>query len=102
LWIDNIYLNYSYQPDGIKQNLFSTLKANAFPNPANEVLHIELNENFNGKIRVYNSLGSLIMEENITGTQGRLNTSNLATGNYSYKLMNDNIIFAQGRFVVTK
>jgi len=100
LWIDNIKLDYS--PAGIKQNLFSTLKANAFPNPATEVLHIELNENFNGKITVYSLSGSLISEESIKGTQHTLNTSALATGNYIFRLMKENTIFAQGKFVVTK
>jgi len=99
LWIDNIYLNYG---NGIKQNLFSTLNAKAFPNPAAEILNVELNEFFAGKIMVFNALGSLVMEENVIGTQCQLNTSALATGNYIYKLMNDNIIFAQGKFVVAK
>ena len=102
LWIDNISLNYTWIPNGIKQNLFSTLKTNAFPNPATEVLHIELNENFNGKIAVYNLSGSLISEEDINGTQHILNTSALATGNYIFRLMKENTIFAQGKFVVTK
>ncbi|MCL2289872.1 MAG: T9SS type A sorting domain-containing protein [Bacteroidetes bacterium] len=97
LWVDNISLGYNY---GIKQNLFSTLKAKAFPNPATDILNIELNEPFTGKVMVYNVTGSLIMEENISGTQCQLNTSALATGNYIYKLMEGNTIFAQGKFVV--
>ena len=101
LWIDDIYLNYEV---GIKQNLFSTLKANVFPNPVagNEVLNFELNENFTGKIMIYNVSGSLVMEEKIEEKLKRLNISTLAGGNYIYKLMNDNIIFTQGKFVVAK
>lgn len=99
LWIDNISLNYNH---GIKQNLFSSLRTKAFPNPATEALNIELNEFFSGKIMVYNSLGSLVMEENVSGTQCQLNTSTLATGNYIYKLMDGNTIFTQGKFVVVK
>jgi hypothetical protein len=103
LWIDNINLNYTLDPgDGITQNLFSTLKANAFPNPATEVLNIELNENFSGKITVYNVNGSLVLEENVKGTLCQLNTTELASGNYIYRLMNENTIFAQGKFVITK
>jgi len=99
LWIDDISLNYNV---GIKQPLFSTLKAKAFPNPATDVLNVELNEPFTGTVMVYNVTGSLVMEENITGTQCQLSTSALATGNYIYKLMEGNTIFAQGKFVVTK
>jgi hypothetical protein len=100
LWIDDIYLNYKEL--GIKQNLLSTLKAKAFPNPATEVLNIELNEHFAGNISVYNISGSLVMEENVNGTECQLNIAALAAGNYAYKLMNGNTIFAQGKFVVTK
>jgi len=99
LWIDNIYLDYTV---GIKQNLSSTLSAKAFPNPATDVLNIELNENFSGKILIYSLLGGLVMEERVNGTESQFNISNLPTGNYIYKLMNENTIFAQGKFVVTK
>ena len=99
LWIDNIALNYKL---GIKQSLFSSLQAKAFPNPITDILNLELNEPFTGKIMVYNSLGSLVMEENINGSQCQLNASALATGNYIYKLMNGNTIFAQDKFIVVK
>jgi hypothetical protein len=99
LWIDNISFNYEL---GIKQNLLSTLKAKAFPNPATEILNIELNENFAGTVMVYNLLGSLVMEDKMNGTECQLNISALTAGNYVYKLMNENTIFAQGKFVVTK
>jgi hypothetical protein len=99
LWVDNISLGYE---SGIKQSLFSTLKAKAFPNPTTDILNIELNEPFTGKVMIYNVTGSLVMEENISGTQCQLNTSALATGNYIYKLMEGNTIFAQGKFVVVK
>jgi hypothetical protein len=100
LWIDNIKLTYG--GNDIQQNCLSTLKANIFPNPAIEVINVELNEPFAGNVVVYDLSGRKIMEENINGTQSQLNISALATGNYIYKLMNENTIFAQGKFVVTK
>jgi hypothetical protein len=102
LWIDNVYLNYTCDSVGIKQNLLSSLSATAYPNPATDVLNIELNENFAGKVMVYNFAGSLIKEETIYGTECQLNTSSFSAGNYIYKIMNGNTIFAQGKFVVTK
>jgi len=103
LWIDNISLNYTYIiPSGIKENSVSTLNATLFPNPASDLLNIELNENFTGTVSVYNMSGSLILEEKMTGTQTQINISTLAAGNYVYKLMNENTVFAQGKFVVTK
>ena len=102
LWIDNISLNYTYAGQEIKQSLFSPITAKAFPNPAAEMLNIELNEHFTGKVMVYNISGSMVMEENIYGTESQLNTSALASGNYVYKIMKENTIFAQGKLVVTK
>ena len=99
LWIDNISLNYEF---GIKQNLLSTLKAKTYPNPATEVVSIELNENFTGKIIVYNVSESVVIEENINGVRCQLNISSLSTGNYFYRIINGNTIFAQGKFMVTK
>ena len=100
LCIDNIFLNYS---NGIRQNLFSSLKASAYPNPATtEVINIETNENFTGKIMVYSILGGCVMEEKVDGVFTQLNISSLPAGNYIYKLMNENTIFAQGKFIVTK
>jgi len=100
LWIDNISLNYTY--NGIKQNLFSSLKTKTFPNPAAETLNIEMNESFSGKVLIYDLLGSLVMEDVVCGTKCQLNISSLAAGNYVYKLMNENTIFAQGKFLITK
>ena len=100
LWIDNISLKYDGV--GIKQPLFSTLKAKAFPNPATEVLNLEMNEHFSGKVVIYNTLGSLVMEENVTGLDCSLNTAALAAGNYIYQLIEGNTIFAQGKFVVVR
>jgi hypothetical protein len=103
LWVDNISLNYTIDPENeIKQNLFSTFKANLFPNPVTDLLNIELNESFTGKVVIYNLQGSKIMEENVQGTQCQLNSSELAIGSYIYRLMKDNTIFAQGKFVVTR
>jgi hypothetical protein len=99
LWIDNISLRYT---NGIKQNLFSSLKTKTFPNPATEVVHVELNEPFAGKIVVYDTFGRTILEENINGTQCQFTTSTLPSGNYFYRLINENTIFAQDKFVVTK
>jgi len=100
LWIDNIELKYPGQD--IKQNLMSSLKPYLFPNPASEVLNIELNEDFHGKFVVYNMNGSKMLEEKINGTKHQVNITDLATGNYVYRLIKENTIQAQGKFVVTK
>jgi len=102
LWIDDIYLNYNWEGNGIKQNLFSSLHVNIFPNPAADVLQVELNEPFNGVVKVYNSLGGLVMEESVNSSLTQLNISTLAAGNYIYKMINGTTIFAQGKFIVAK
>jgi hypothetical protein len=99
LWIDNIKLVYQ---NGITQNLSTTIKAKAFPNPATEILNIELNEPFEGNIEVYDFSGRKITENTINGMESQVNISAIPAGNYIYKLMNGNTIFAQGKFVVSK
>jgi len=102
LYIDNINLVYGC-PVGIKQNLFSSLKANVYPNPAtNTVVNIELNEHFTGTVSIYTLTGSKVIEQQINGNQCQVDITTLSQGNYIYKLMNENTIFAQGKFVVTK
>jgi len=102
MWVDNISLKYECTTGIIEQNLSSTLKVNAFPNPTTDLLQLELNENFDGKVVVFGINGSKILEENINGTKHQLNTSELPAGNYVYRLMKENTFFAQGKFVVTK
>jgi len=102
LSIDAISLLYECEAS-ILQNLLSTVKVNVFPNPAtNDILNMELNENFTGVVSIYSILGGKVMEQEINGDQCQLNIKNLSSGNYIYKLMNGNTIFAQGKFVVTK
>ena len=102
LSIDAISLLYDCEV-GIRQNLLSTVKVNVFPNPAtNDILNMELNENFTGVVSIYSILGGKVMEQEINSDQCQLNIKNLSSGNYIYKLMNGNTIFAQGKFVVTK
>ena len=102
LWVDNISLKYNCSSEIIEQNLSSTLKVNAFPNPTTDILNLELNNNFEGKVVVFGINGSKILEENITGNKHQLNTSELPAGNYVYRLMKENTFFAQGKFVITK
>jgi hypothetical protein len=99
LWVDNISLRYTNE---ISQNLTSSLKANAFPNPAHEIVNFELNENFAGKIVVHDLTGRIFMEDKIDGTECQFNITHLSAGNYIYRIMDENTIFAQGKFVVTK
>jgi hypothetical protein len=101
LWIDNISLDYNYEI-GIKQDLLSSLKANAYPNPTVDLLNVELNEPFTGNIVVFDLSGRKIMEDTFNGTEGKLNIAALAPGNYIYRLMKENTFFAQGKFVVAQ
>lgn len=58
-----------------------------FPNPANDVLNIKLNNITNANLRVYDIQGKLVIERSISNEQNlELNVSNLQSGLYFVKL----------------
>ncbi|WP_425076010.1 T9SS type A sorting domain-containing protein [Psychroserpens sp. S379A] len=58
-----------------------------FPNPANDVLNIKLNNISNANLRVYDIQGKLVIERPISNEQNlELNVSNLQSGLYFVKL----------------
>lgn len=99
LWVDNITLRYDI---GISQNMMSTLKVNTFPNPTTDVVNMNFNEDFNGKIEVFALHGAKVYENVVNGNSVSFSASNLPSGNYMFRLMKENVIHAQGKFVVNK
>jgi hypothetical protein len=54
-----------------------------YPNPANNVLNIRLSTNEETvNIKVYNALGKIVSEFNITGLETKVNLSGFAKGMY--------------------
>jgi hypothetical protein len=89
---------------GIKL-LDDNLEISVYPNPFSSSLTINLNNIFltgNTHLYVYNMLGELIMNTPITQSQNNIETSNLHSGLYFYKLLNENKIIGSGKLISYK
>lgn len=60
----------------------------AFPNPANEVLFVRLESGMDGKVRLINMLGMVVLERSFNGTT-ELPISALATGVYTVSVVSE-------------
>ncbi|MDX2174339.1 MAG: T9SS type A sorting domain-containing protein [Bacteroidota bacterium] len=78
--------NYYALPTGINDLKTTDIGLKIYPNPANDLLNVTPIgvEASNSKIKIYNSLGQLIREEEITFKENRavINTKDLANGVY--------------------
>ena len=100
LFLDDIYLKY--EPLGLVEYLSPKLKVTTYPNPAVSMVIFKFDTEFSGKLIIYDALGSQISEKQIDGTETQFETGALSTGNYFYRFINGNEIFASGKFMVVK
>ncbi len=85
LMVDDITI--SNDVTGIS-NSTDNFDANVGPNPCNNFVEISgLNNATNYNVEVYNTLGQLINTENFNGESYKLNTTNLAEGNYFLRIL---------------
>jgi len=75
---------------GINTNASVTLSGvEVYPNPTSGILNIELNTiNENTTITLYNSVGQLLIKENLTTTKRTIDLNNLASGIYFVRIGN--------------
>jgi len=72
------------------------------PNPFNTFTTIKLNDaskSNNYKLKIYNILGSEVMQSNLSKQLTTLNTSNLHSGIYFYKVMENNKVVQSGKLI---
>jgi hypothetical protein len=60
-----------------------------FPNPANSAVQIKWNNSNAQKLKLISATGSLILEQNVNGTQSQLDLSAVAAGAYFLVLENE-------------
>lgn len=79
-------INYSYIGVGIKET-FSDNKVILYPNPASDVVYVQTDPFINrGSLRVFNSLGVLVMEKQITDNNINMEVSHWPPGMYYLQL----------------
>ena len=74
-----------------------------YPNPAKDVLYIEVMsklDNYNAIIKIYNTIGQLVAEQQMTQKMEFINLKTLKTGMYIYNISYDNGFTEKGKFII--
>ena len=100
MYVDDLTLDY---PAGIQQILMPEVAVNVYPNPANDILHIDLSKDVNnGSIEVYNSAGKMVCSFGLAQKTNTIPVYNLATGAYYYRFISGKELLNTGSFMIKK
>lgn len=82
---------------GIKDGVIK--EVSVYPNPVNDYLTIQINntQTLNGKLKIYNSNGRLILEGSLFENKSQLNVNSLPKGLYLIKVISDKDVY-EGKF----
>ena len=90
----SVIVYYNATASGVIDNYYNCSISNAYPNPANSFtsLDYDMNGVKNARLVIYNFLGSVVKEIEITNSYGNLkvNTSDFDEGIYFYSLLINN------------
>ena len=78
-------------------------KSKIYPNPANNIINIEVNNLNNKQLRceIFNLQGKLLnIFDNINSNKFEINTSNYPKGNYIYRISDKTSIVKIGKFII--
>ena len=73
--------------EDIKNTSSTTIRI--FPNPANNVIHVELSTAANGTLALYDMSGETVLYQSINGDNAVLNIGSLPSGNYILRLLHN-------------
>lgn len=68
--------------DDVEASLFSL-----YPNPADNIVYIKLEDADNANVKVFDQLGQLVLSTEIQGQSGEINVSELSSGIYNIEVM---------------
>ena len=98
MYIDNLVFEYEAGINDMEQ----LVKANIFPNPANERISISFEKELNGDIKVFSNDGQLVFSTAINGANHQMDVSGLASGNYYFTVVEKNKKISSGQFVISR
>lgn len=97
IYIDELAFEYG---DGVKELILSNTHVNVYPNPACEQLNIQLEQDVDGEVIVYDNNGKQMLNRQVNGKQFSIDINTLATGHYFLNIVNnDQKIIASKQFV---
>jgi hypothetical protein len=100
MYVDDISIEY---PLGVTQVLMPEIVVKTWPNPAKDLMTVELTEAVpGGMLDIYNMEGKLVSSQKVGGTVSTIDVSGLADGQYHYKLIDGRTIQNTGFFMIRK
>ncbi|MBK7148553.1 MAG: PCMD domain-containing protein [Bacteroidetes bacterium] len=74
-----------------------------YPQPTGDVLNIQFENTGKSTIRVFDMIGNLVLENNLTGNTNALSVKTLGNGVYGFQLVSESgLVLARNKFVVSK
>ena len=100
MYVDGLMLEY---PAGIQQVLMPEVAVNTYPNPASDILNVDLSKEVkNGAFVIYNSVGKLVGSYQASGLKNSITLSALPNGLYYFRLTEGKQLLNTGSFVINK
>ncbi|MCX6267931.1 MAG: PCMD domain-containing protein [Bacteroidetes bacterium] len=100
MYVDELMLEY---PEGIQQILMPEVAVTAYPNPASDILHIDLSKQVkNGLLEVYNSAGKQVGSYDLSSNGNTIPVYSLVNGVYYYRLLSGKDMLNTGTFIIKK
>jgi hypothetical protein len=100
MYVDDLMLEY---PTGIEQVLMPEVAVKTYPNPASEVLNIELSKLLkSGSFEIYSNGGKLVGTYPVAEQKKSISTYNLSNGAYYYRLLDGKSLVNTGTFSVNR
>ncbi len=100
LYVDDLVLEY---PSGIQQSLMPEVGVNTYPNPASDIMNVELSKQVrNGMLEVYNAAGKLMGTWPCSQLKNTIPVYSLTPGTYYFRLMEGKGMLNTGSFSVRR
>jgi hypothetical protein len=100
MYVDNLTLDY---PSGIQQVLMPEVAVSVYPNPASDILHIDLSKEVKaGSFEVYTSSGKLAGSYSVSQKSNTIPVYSLVNGLYYFRLVSGTELLNTGSFVVNR
>lgn len=100
MYVDDISIDY---PLGITQALMPEIAVRTYPNPATDVMTLELSAKVgNGMLDIYDMEGRLVSSQALENTVNTINLRGLVPGQYHYKVLSGKTIQNTGFITVTR
>ncbi|MEI7661749.1 MAG: T9SS type A sorting domain-containing protein [Bacteroidota bacterium] len=100
MYVDDLILEY---PSGIRQVLMPEVIVNTYPNPAADLLNVDLSKEVkSASFEVYNTTGQLMSTYPASRLHNSVSVGNLVNGTYFFRLMDGKQMLNTGSFLVSK